>query len=113
MAARAELSVGQIVRTGLAAQAGTAGVVPDGHKFANNGRTYVRVTKATATGNITFQTPKKILGLDLAELIVAFEIDDVKLIGPFPTNVFNQSDGMVYVDYSATESQWTIEVYSI
>ncbi len=110
--ARDTIAVGRILRAGLAAQAGTTGQA-DGHKFANNGKTYLRVTKATATGDITIQTPKKILGLDLEEQVISFEIDDVKLIGPFPTNVFNQSDGTVWIDYEATETQWTVEVYSL
>lgn len=114
MATRAILTVGQIVRAGLAKQAGTVGVIPDGHKFANDGQTYVRITKTTSSGDVTFRTPKKVIGLDLEELVVTFQTDDVKLIGPFPTNVFNQPDGYVYVDYeSGEEAEFTIEVYRI
>jgi len=88
--------------------------VADGHKFANDGNTYVRVAKSSSTGDITFQTPKTILGLALAELVVNIGTSDEVLIGPFPTNIFNQPDGMVYVDYeSAEETEFTIQVYSI
>jgi len=109
---RVELSVGKIVRAGLTAQAGTAGIAA-GHKFVNDGNTYIRVTKATAQEDISIQTPKTILGLALGELVVTVGIAATKLIGPFPTNIFNQTDGMVYVDYGGTDAQWTIEVYSI
>ena len=110
--ARTDLTVQAVVKTGVVASGGVVGIA-DGHKFPNTGRTFVRVTKTTTSGDITFQTPKTISGLAIAELVVSLAVE-TQLIGPFPTNLFNQADGKVYVDYQGTEEgEFTIEVFNL
>jgi hypothetical protein len=40
-------------------------------------------------------------GLAIAERTVVVTAGESRKIGPFPPNIYNQSDGMVYLDYSA------------
>lgn len=102
MGARIEITPSQIVPTGVAQPAQTDGIA-DGHKFVNNGKVFVECEN-THTGalDFTFQTPKTIGDLAVGERIVSLEADDVKPIGPFPTDLYNNPDGMVYLDYDET-----------
>ena len=104
MAARAELTVQQIARTGLE-PAYVAAVPADGHKFQNTGREFLHVKNgAAAPINVTVQTPGLVDGLAVAELVVAVTNAEERMIGPFPTNIYNQAGNMVYVDYSSETS---------
>ncbi len=104
MAARAALTVQQIARTGLKPTYAAA-VPADGHKFQNTGREFLHVKNgAGAPINVTIQTPGTVDGLAVGELIVAVTNAEERMIGPFPTNIYNQADGMVYLDYSSETS---------
>ena len=86
----------------VAAGVFTNAVVGDtsGEKFPNDGNTFILVTNDDAgSKNFTIQTPATQSGLAIAEQIVAVGAGATKLIGPFPVKTYNQSDGMVYVDY--------------
>ena len=102
--ARTDLTVQQIVRTGLEAVYAAA----DGsnqNAFANDGRTFLRVVNGGGSPiNVTIDTPGSVDGLAVSNLVVAVTNAEDRLIGPFPTNIYNQSDGKVYVDWSAVTS---------
>ena len=110
--ARTDITVTEIVRTGVV-QTATQGIV-DGHQFLNDSRTLARIenTNAAASVTVTFQTPIKIHGLDLVDLVVTIPASSVRYSAPFPRAVFNQSDGKVYVDYSAPTTT-KIEIYKL
>jgi len=74
----------------------------DGHSFENVGREFLQVKNTGTEKTVTVQTPGTVDGLAIEELTVtvAATTGD-KMIGPFPTHVFNQSGGVVYVDFSA------------
>lgn len=98
--ARTDMSYQQIVRTGLEQTYGAAHV--DGNKFANDGRMFLHVKNgAGAPITVTIQTPGTVDGLAVAEQIVTVTNAEERMIGPFPPNIYNQSDGMVYVDFSS------------
>jgi hypothetical protein len=98
--AQTAINYQQIVRTGL--EAVYTAAVADGAKFANDGRMFVDVLNEDASPiNVTVQTPVIVDGLAVADLVVAVPAGESRKIGPFPPNIYNQSDGMVYVDYSA------------
>jgi len=115
--ARTAITPTTIVRTGDV-DAGTAGIA-DGHKFTNTGRTFLRVVNgnAGATRDITVQTPRTVDGLAVAELVVTVGTSATVLMGPFPTATFNRTTGAdagsIYMDYEATESDLTVEVYDL
>ena len=102
MAARAELTVQEMGRQApLVAPTQNAAVVADGHKFSNDGRTFLWLIGGTANCIITVQTPGTVDGLAIDD--VAYDIPlgaaNWAVMGPFPPSVYNQSDGMVYIDW--------------
>lgn len=92
-------------RSGLsiADSALTAADSVNGHKFFNDGRTvFIAQNTNAATRTITFLTPGSIDGNAIADLAVVIAATTGRLITPsFPATVYSQSDGYVYVDYSA------------
>lgn len=98
--ARTAITYQQIVRTGLEETLEAAN--GDGNKFANDGVMFLHVVNgAGAPINVTIQTPGTVDGLAIAEQVVAVTNAEERYIGPFPPGIYNQSDGMVYVDYSS------------
>lgn len=98
--ARTAITYEQIVRTGLESVGQAA--VADGNKFSNDGRMFLRVLNEDASSiNVTIQTPVTVDGLAVTDLVVAVPAGEARDIGPFPPAIYNQTDGMVYVDYSA------------
>jgi hypothetical protein len=77
----------------------------DGHSFANDGRVLLHVKNGDAADKtITVQTPATVEGVDVAEVTVTVPAGEERFIGLFSRKIFNQSGGVVYVDYSATTS---------
>lgn len=100
--ARTALTVQEIARTGLTPSFSAANA--DGHSINNTGgRMFVEVKNTDASPiTVTVLFGKTIDGQDTGagrEVTVAASGD--KMIGPFPTDDYNQSDGTVYVNFSA------------
>lgn len=102
-----------MARTTLSSQSlSLAGIIPtfvaaiaDGHAFRSAGATFIHVKNASGVSvNVTIPTPMKYGGLDVSDVVVAIAAGAEKLIGPFNPSLFNQLDGLVYVDYSVTAS---------
>lgn len=73
----------------------------DGNYFANDGRTMIQVLNVGAEMTVTIQTPGLVDGLAIGERTVVVPLTTGnKMIGPFPPDVYNQSTGVVYVDWS-------------
>lgn len=102
--ARESLSTERIVKDGLVATYTAA--VADGHQVPWSERMFIHVKNDdTASKTITAQTPGQVSGLDIAEHTVDVAAGDEAFIGPFlAESTFKQSDGDVYIDYSATTS---------
>src|SRR5690554_3576544 len=96
--AREELSVQNIDRDGL--EASYTALNGDGHSFKNDGeRTVLHVVNGATGFDLTIQTPQTVDGLDVADRTVSIGANEEHFIGPFPQKNYNQSDGLVYVDY--------------
>ena len=115
--ARIQVTVEEVSPVGLD-PTDTAGIV-DGHMFDNDGKSQVRVRNANiAAQNVTFVTPKTEGGA--ANLAVADNVQSVPasasggaeglLFGPFAPDIYNQSDGRVWIDYAGTAADFSIEV---
>ena len=101
--ARQSLSVQDIARSGLSPSYSSA--VGDGHSVQNNGRVFIHVKNGDSSSKtITIQTPGTVDGLAVADRDVSIPAGEERMIGPFPPGQYNQSDGDIYVDYSATTS---------
>lgn len=77
----------------------------DGHKFANNGETFVEISNAySAAITATFVTPGSLNGIPLADIDVGVGVGATKIVGPFPIAAFNQPSGSdkgkVYINWS-------------
>ena len=100
--ARTALTVQDISVSGMTPSY-TAAIV-DGHSFPNNKPTFIHVKNGAGSDvTITIQTALTKEGLDLADRTVTVTAGSETMIGPF-SDIYNQSDGSVYVDYSATAS---------
>lgn len=103
--ARTALTVTDISRTGVDSAATLEAANSDGEKFYNNGRVFLEVLNTNASDRtLTFQTPRTVDGLAVAEHTVTVSQNERMFIGPFPTATFNQTStdaGMVYVDFDA------------
>lgn len=101
---REALTVQSVVRTGL--EPAYTAAVGDGHSVLNDGRlTFVHVVNGSGSEvTITIPTPGSVDGLAVADRTVAVPAGEERMIGPFPTATYNQADGTVHVDYSATTS---------
>lgn len=101
--ARTEITYQQIARTGLEQTYAAANA--DGNKFSNDGRMFLHVKNGGgAPITVTIQTPGTVDDLAIADQAVVVTNAEERMIGPFPPTIYNQSDRMVYVDYSAVTS---------
>lgn len=103
--ARTDLTPQQIGRTGLA----PSYVSADGanqNAFLNDGRTFLHVKNGGGSSiTVTIDTPITVDGvLAVGNLAVGVTNGQERIIGPFPPNIYNQTDGKVYVDWSAVTS---------
>ena len=101
---RAVLTPQDVLRTGLTHTFASVDNV-NGNEFTNDGRCALYVKNASGGSiNVTVGTPGVVDGLAVADLVVAVGAGVNKLIGPFPAGIYNQTGGLVYVDWSAGTS---------
>ena len=103
--ARTSLARQQLTDTGLMAAYSPA--AEEGHAVENNGRVILHVCN-DSDEEITVKILSGYVraGLKLADREVLIEAGKQKFIGPFATDIYNQTDsgaGQIYVDYSAVE----------
>ena len=112
--ARTTLTVVDIAITsnGLNLTDGTTAAIADGHKFANSGDVFFAIVNGSAGAVVvTFQTPATVAGgVTITEQTVTVAAGKTHLVGNFNKSVFNQSDGMVYVD---TDTQTDISYAAV
>lgn len=102
--ARTPVTVQQAVVTGATLTMTAAHV--DGNSFANDGKTAIYVTNGSG-GNltVTIQAPDSGKdGLVVTDRDVVVSTGTSELIGPFRKDVYDQSDGSVYLDWSTETS---------
>jgi hypothetical protein len=86
-------------------------IVADGHKFLKDGRVFLYIITDTvgAPHLITIQMPTSsdIDGLVVDDLTYDLPDNQNVFMGPFPPKIYNQSDGMVYIDWEGAEAAIT------
>ena len=104
--ARTSLARQQLADTGLSAAYSPAAA--EGHKVENDGRVILHVRNDSEEDiTVTILSGYVRAGLKLADRDVSVEAGKQKFIGPFATDIYNQTDGgagQIYVDYSAVEN---------
>lgn len=103
--ARVSLVRQQLSDTGLTAAYSPAAV--EGHRVENNGKIILHV-KNESDNEITVTILSGYIraGLKLQDRVVNVGAGRSVFIGPFATDIYNQTDsgaGQIYVDYSAVE----------
>ena len=102
--ARTTLTSQQISRTGLTPSYAAVDQ-PNGNEFLNvDERTYIHVKTAGSATVLTVPTPITIDGLAVADLSVSIGTSSERIIGPFPLQYYNQTDGKVYLDWTVGTS---------
>jgi hypothetical protein len=72
-----------------------------GDGFSNDGKTFIHVLNTGTEKTLTIQTPGTVDGLAISDRTVTIPATTGnKMIGPFQTSIYNQSDGKVYLDWS-------------
>ena len=103
--ARVSLARQQLSDVGLTAAYSPA--ASEGHAVENNGRVILHVCNdSEETVTVKILSGYVRAGLKLADREVLIEAGKQKFIGPFATDIYNQTDGgagQIYVDYSAVE----------
>ena len=103
--ARVSLARQQLSDTGLTAAYSPA--ASEGHAVENNGRVILHVCNDSEEDiTVTILSGYVRAGLKLADRDVHIEAGNQKFIGPFATDIYNQTDdgaGQIYVEYSAVE----------
>jgi len=100
----ATLSVQQIIRSGLKPTYATAAT--GGDEFVNDGVFTFFHAKNAATPAIavTFVTQKTVDGQAVGDRTVSLPDGEERMVGPFPTDVYNNANGRVAVTYDAVAS---------
>lgn len=100
--ARTNLTITDVARStsGVAQPTQDTMDVANGNQLAyNDGRVIVEVNNSGAsTYTFTVQTPGVVDGLAITDLVLSVAAGATRLLGPFPPNVYNQSDGTVAID---------------
>ena len=103
--ARVSLARQQLADTGLVAAYSPAAA--EGHSIENNGKIILHVCNdSEADITVTILSGYVRAGLKLADRVVNVAAGTSVFIGPFATDIYNQTDGgagQIYVDYSAVE----------
>jgi hypothetical protein len=89
------------------ADAAMTAAVAGGHQFVNDGHTLVYLLNTNAASRtITIATATTVDGLAVADVSIVLGAGNVTpvrvLTARFPRSVYNQADGKVLIDYSAT-----------
>jgi len=102
----ATLSVQEITRASNGLTPAYASAAGGGDQFQNNGRCFIQVKNGSG-GNITLTavTQSTVDGLAVTDLTAVIPLTSGdKMIGPFPTDIYNDANGYVQLTYSAVTS---------
>ena len=101
--ARTDLTVLQVIQAGLnPAYTAANSVANGGNMFPNTGDAFLHVKNGSGSSiNVTVDIPGLVAGMAISDLVVAVPAGGERMIGPFDPTWCNQSDGKVYVDFSA------------
>ena len=106
--ARVALSQEPIVIAGL--EPTQTALIADGHSFPNDGiRTHIRINNGATAFTLTVITPMTVEGLAVADKTYSIGANEIHEIGPFDPKLYNNADGLVFIDYSDV-TDGTVEI---
>ncbi|MBU0846543.1 hypothetical protein KKH23_05085 [Patescibacteria group bacterium] len=99
----ATLTAQTISRSGLKAVYSVA--ASGGDEFANTGSEFIHVKNDDGSSHtVTIETVATVDGLAVADRDLAVPAGEDRMIGPFPTGTYNDSDGKAQLTYDAVTS---------
>jgi len=93
------LTVQQTTRAGLTPSYAAANV--DGHSIPNTGAEILHIKTVGTACTVTIPIPGTVDGQAVTSKTVVIGTSSERMIGPFPTNTYNQADGSVHFTFSA------------
>lgn len=97
------LTAATVSRAGVDVVGAAAGA--GGDSFANTGKEFLEVKNGGAASiNVTLDIVATLDGQPVTDPVVAVGAGVTKIIGPFPTGIYNDANGRVNVSYSAVTS---------
>ena len=98
------LTVQEIIRSGLTPSFASAGSA--GNTFPNDGHTFVEIKNTSGSASVaSVDIPGTVDGQAVTDLAVSVPATTGdKMFGPFPPNIYNQSDGTVSLTFSHVTS---------
>lgn len=101
--ARVELTVTKVTSAGVAPPAEQAAAAENNFLPFNDGRIHLEVhNTGGAEGTVTVLIPAVNDAVGYEGKIIKLAAAETKIIGPFPPGVYNQPNGQVFVNSSAT-----------
>ena len=110
-----DLTVTRPSRSGVApsAQTGVDVGTTDQYFAANDGAIFLRVSDGAAMATMTIVTYATVDGLAVPDRTVAIPAGDVRYIGPFPPDIYNDGERKMQVTFGAADSSLVLEALSI
>jgi hypothetical protein len=101
--AEVALTVQEVTKAGAALTYANANT-SDGNEFANDGKTYLAMYNngSTGTATVTIATGATVAGYALGDQTVSLSTTQIKIAGPFPPEVFNDSAGVINLAITGT-----------
>jgi hypothetical protein len=93
--------VDQVVRGGIEPTFETA--TETGDAFLNDGKVWIHVINGAGELVLTIITQQTIDGEAVDDKTVTIDASTTQVIGPFPTEIYNDGDGLVQLTYSKHE----------
>lgn len=113
--ARGVLTVQNVLKSGLSPSLAAASAYTDGDSFANDGRTIIWLKNSSTSVTVTIPTTVTAGGYAVTDQTVAIASTDTngKFVGPFDPNIFNTTDGLVYLDYGTASTNITVGAFRV
>lgn len=110
----ATLTVNSLSRDGFNLTDGDTAAAGGGDEFANTGQEYLYVDNQDGTDtDVTFVTQATADSQAIGDRVVTVPAGERMLIGPFPTNIYNDGNDRVQVTYEKVTSLTVAVVKSI
>ena len=95
-----DLTVQQIIPTGLVVVHTGSLSIANTYKLRNDGRSFIRVVNGGGSPcNVTIATPRTVGGLAVADQSASVAAGTEENIGPFPPSIYNDSIGDVDITF--------------
>ena len=94
-----DLTVQQVTRAGVTPTYNSSITASDVFQFRNNDGIFVHISNGATPGSVTIKTVGQVDGLEVADRVVAIAASTDYMIGPFPKDVYEDTEGKVSMTF--------------